>query len=110
MDCHFLHGHCVDWLDGFIMKDMKLTEERDKSYREIRNILLKHGIRCRQSKTILGHSQNPEYNIKKGTSKNQDMIHHQLNQSILLYQDEKKTNCSENIWRRNIMVSGTIQG
>ena len=50
-------------LAGFIMKDMKLIEEI--SHTEIRNILLKHGIRWRQSKTVLGHSQDPEYNIKK---------------------------------------------
>ena len=51
-------------LAGFIMKDMKLIEEI--SHTEIRIFLLKIlGIRWRQSKTVLGHSQDPEYNIKK---------------------------------------------
>ena len=66
-------------LAGFIIKDMKLIDGRI-SHTEIRNILLKHGIRWRQSKTVLGHSQDPEYNIKKSTLKKSDMIH-QLNQS-----------------------------
>lgn len=52
-------------LAGFIMKDMKLIVEDGISHTKIRNILLKHGIRWRQSKTVLGHSQDPEYNIKK---------------------------------------------
>ena len=54
-------------LAGFIMKDMKLIDDDYDgiSHTEIRNILLKHGIRWRQSKTVLGHSQDPEYNIKK---------------------------------------------
>jgi hypothetical protein len=55
-------------LAEFIMEDMKLVEEI--SHMEIRNILLKYGVRWRQSKNVLGHSQNPEYNIKKSTLKN----------------------------------------
>jgi transposase len=35
------------------------------SHTEIRNILLKHGIRYRQSKITLGNSQDPEYHLKK---------------------------------------------
>jgi hypothetical protein len=32
---------------------------------EIRNILLKHGINCRQSKITLGNNRDPEYHLKK---------------------------------------------
>jgi transposase len=35
------------------------------SHTEIRNILLKHGIRYRQPKITLGNSQDPEYHLKK---------------------------------------------
>jgi transposase len=51
-------------LAGFIMKDMKLVDD-GISHSEIRNILLKHGIRWRHSKMVLGHSKDPEYHIKK---------------------------------------------
>ena len=52
-------------LAGFIiMNDMKLVNSI--SHTEIRNILLKHGIRWRHSKTILlGNSKVPEYALKK---------------------------------------------
>jgi transposase len=52
-------------LAGFIMKDMKLVDDDRISHTEIRNILLKHGIRWRQSKMIVENSKDPEYNIKK---------------------------------------------
>ena len=65
MDCHFLYDHCVRVLAGFIMKEMKLVDSI--SHTEIRNILLKHGIRWRQAKMVLGHSKDPAYNIKKST-------------------------------------------
>lgn len=53
------------------MKDMKLVDDDDDgiSHTEIRNILLKHGIRWRRSKTVFDHNQDPEYNIKKSTLK-----------------------------------------
>ena len=51
-------------LAGFIMKDMKLVDD-GISHSEIRNILLKHGIRWRQSKMVLGNSRDPAYDIKK---------------------------------------------
>ena len=35
------------------------------SHTEIRNILLKHGIRYRRSKITLGNSTDPEYHLKK---------------------------------------------
>jgi transposase len=60
-------------LAGFIMKDMKLVDDDDDdgiSHTEIRNILLKHGIKWRRSKTVFDHNQDPEYNIKKSTLNN----------------------------------------
>ena len=35
------------------------------SHAEIRNVLLKHGIEWRHSKTILGKSRDPVYDLKK---------------------------------------------
>jgi transposase len=50
-------------LAGFIMKDMKLIDSI--SHAEIRNILLKHGIRWRKSKMVLANNKDPYYDIKK---------------------------------------------
>jgi transposase len=50
-------------LAGFIIKEMKLVDSI--SHAEIRNILLKHGIRWRKSKMVLANSKDPEYDIKK---------------------------------------------
>ena len=50
-------------LAGFIMKDMKLVDSI--SHAEIRNILLKHGIRWRKSKMVLANNKDPYYDIKK---------------------------------------------
>ena len=45
----------LNLLAGFIMKEMKLVDSI--SHAEIRNILLKHGIRWRKSKTVLENSK-----------------------------------------------------
>lgn len=50
-------------LAGYISKELNLVDSI--SHTEIRNILLKHGIRYRQSKITLGSSQDPEYHLKK---------------------------------------------
>lgn len=56
-------------LAGYISKEMNLVDSI--SHTEIRNILLKHGIRYnRQSKVTLGDSPDPEYHLKKSTLKN----------------------------------------
>jgi transposase len=55
-------------LAGYISKELKLVDSI--SHTEIRNILLKHGIRYRQSKVTLGDSMDPEYRLKKSTLKN----------------------------------------
>src|SRR6476660_4214239 len=51
-------------LAGFIMYDLKMVDRI--SHTEIRNILLKHNIKWRKSKTILSNKSNdPEYDLKK---------------------------------------------
>jgi transposase len=55
-------------LAGYISKELNLVDSI--SHTEIRNILLKHGIRYRQSKVTLGDSMDPEYLLKKSTLKN----------------------------------------
>ena len=50
-------------LAGFISKEMNFVDSI--SHTEIRNIILKHGIKWRQSKITLGPSLEPEYNLKK---------------------------------------------
>jgi metal-dependent hydrolase (beta-lactamase superfamily II) len=39
------------------------------SHSEIRNVLLKYNVRWRRSKTILGGSRDPEYELKKSVLK-----------------------------------------
>lgn len=36
------------------------------SHAEVRNVLLKHGIEWRHSKTVLSRSRDPQYDLKKG--------------------------------------------
>ena len=55
-------------LAGFITKEINLVEST--SHTEIRNIILKHGIKWRNSKITLGASLDPEYHLKKRESKN----------------------------------------
>jgi transposase len=55
-------------LAGYVSKELKLVDSI--SHTEIRNILLNHGIRYRQSKITLGNSLDPEYHLKKRELKN----------------------------------------
>ena len=55
-------------LAGYISKELNLVDSI--SHTEIRNILLKHGIRYRKSKVTLGDSTDPEYHLKKRGLKN----------------------------------------
>jgi transposase len=55
-------------LAGYVSKELNLVNSI--SHTEIRNILLKYGIRYRQSKVTLGVSTDPEYHLKKRESKN----------------------------------------
>ena len=55
-------------LAGFITKEINLVESI--SHTQIRNITLKHGVKWRNSKIILGTSLDPEYHLKKRESKN----------------------------------------
>ena len=53
---------------GFLMDDLNLVDKI--SHTEIRNILLKHNIKWRKSKTVLSKSNDPEYTLKKSISNN----------------------------------------
>ena len=54
-------------LAGFLMNDLKLVDKI--SHSEIRNILLKHGTKWRNSKTVLSAKRinDPDYTLKKST-------------------------------------------
>ncbi len=57
-------------LAGFLMYDLKTVDKI--SHAEIRNILLYHGIKWRQSKTVLSNKSNDPagYDLKKSTLNN----------------------------------------
>ncbi len=55
-------------LAGYIMKEKKLVESI--SHTEVKNVLVKHGIEWRNSKTVMGKSRDPEYELKKRELKN----------------------------------------
>ena len=55
-------------LAEYIMEEKKLVESI--SHTEIKNVLVKHGIEWRNSKTVLGKSRDPEYELKKIGLKN----------------------------------------
>ncbi|HXT83339.1 MAG TPA: hypothetical protein VN704_03250 [Verrucomicrobiae bacterium] len=55
-------------LSGFITKEINLVESIN--HIEIRNIILKHGIKWRNSKITLVISLNHEYHLKKRELKN----------------------------------------
>jgi hypothetical protein len=56
-------------LAGFITKEINLVESI--SHTEIRNIILKHDVKWRNSKiTLVGTSLDPDYHLKKRESKN----------------------------------------
>ena len=52
-------------LAGFLVDNLKVVDSI--SHAEIRNILLKHGVRWRKSKTVLSNSNDAEYQLKKST-------------------------------------------
>jgi transposase len=54
-------------LAGYVSKEINMVDSI--SHTEIRNILLKHGIRYRKSKMTLGTSTDPEYYLKKRESR-----------------------------------------
>jgi hypothetical protein len=55
-------------LAGYIMEEMKLVDSI--SHTEVKNVLIRHGIEWRNSKTMLGKSRDPEYELKKIGLKN----------------------------------------
>ncbi|HSF50984.1 MAG TPA: helix-turn-helix domain-containing protein [Nitrososphaeraceae archaeon] len=54
-------------LAGYIMEE-KIIDSI--SHTEVKNVLVKHGLEWRNSKTILGKSRDPEYELKKIGLKN----------------------------------------
>jgi len=50
-------------LAGYIMEEKKIINSI--SHTEVKNVLVKHGIEWRNSKTILDKSRDPEYELKK---------------------------------------------
>ena len=55
-------------LAGYIMEEKKFVDSI--SHTEVKNVLVKHGIEWRNSKTVLGKSRDPEYELKKIGLKN----------------------------------------
>ncbi|HET9807696.1 MAG TPA: helix-turn-helix domain-containing protein [Nitrososphaeraceae archaeon] len=55
-------------LAGYIMEEKKIIDSI--SHTEVKNVLVKHGIEWRNSKTVLGKSRDPEYELKKIGLKN----------------------------------------
>ena len=60
-------------LSGFLMHDLRMMDRI--SHAEVRNILLKHGIKWRKPKAVFPKSNDPEYALKKSTFNNQGTIH-----------------------------------
>jgi transposase len=56
-------------LAGYVMEEEKKLVD-SISHTEIKNVLVKHGIEWRNSKTVLGKSRDPEYELKKIGLKN----------------------------------------
>ena len=50
-------------LAGYIMEEKKIIDSI--SHTEVKNVLVKHGIEWRNSKTVLGKSRDPKYELKK---------------------------------------------
>ena len=72
-------------LAGYIMEEKKLVESI--SHTEVKNVLVKYGIEWRNSKTVLGKSRDPEYELKK--KRIEELRYNPPQDSVLLYQDEK---------------------
>jgi transposase len=53
-------------LSGYLMEKKMV---KSVSHSEIRNVLLKYNVRWRRSKTMLGGSRDPEYELKKSVLK-----------------------------------------
>ena len=52
-------------LAGFLVDDLKVVDSISQA--EIRNILIKHGVKWRKSRTVLSNSNDAEYNLRKST-------------------------------------------
>jgi len=67
-------------LAGYISKEINLVDTI--SHTEVRNILLKHGIRYRHSKITLGISTDPEYHLKKENRRSKIQSTYRLGPSL----------------------------
>jgi len=67
------------------VKEKKLIKD-GISHTAIRDILIEYGVEWRQSKTVLGKIENPDYDLKKRI---EELKHNTSEGSILLFQDEK---------------------
>ncbi len=85
-------------LAGFLMCDLKRVDKI--SHSEIRNILLKHKIKWRKSKTVLSNNKSndpAEYALKKSTL-NSLRIQYTIRFCVTLYQDEKGPITGKDTW------------
>ena len=83
--------HSSKWflkvLTGDVPMELDLLDSM--SHIEIRNILLKHGRKYRQSNITLGGSTDPEYHLKK--MRIEGLRYSHPLDSVLLYEHEKGT-------------------
>jgi hypothetical protein len=91
-------------LAGFLTYDLKLIDKISHSA-EIRNILLKHNIKWRKSKTVLSNkrSNDPEYSEKKYI---EQLRYNTPKDSILLYLDEKGPITARTWWYILVIDTG----
>jgi hypothetical protein len=91
-------------LAGFLIYDLKLIDKISHSA-EIRNILLKHNIKWRKSKTVLSNkrSNDPEYSEKKYI---EQLRYNTPKDSILLYLDEKGPITARTWWYILVIDTG----
>ena len=74
-------------LAGFLMHDLKMVDRI--SHSEIRNILLKHKIKWRKSKTVLSNKRSNDSRIRFEKKYIEQLRYNTPSNSVLLYVDEK---------------------
>jgi hypothetical protein len=71
-------------LAGYIMEEKKIIDSI--SHTEVKNVLVKHGIEWRNSKTVMGKSRS---RIRIEKKRIEELRYDIPSHSILLYEDEK---------------------
>ena len=97
-------------LAGYISKELNLVDSISQT--EIRNILLKHGIRYRQSKVTLGDSIS-RIPFEKKRIEEEELKYNKLSavNSVLFYEDEKgPVAAKKHIWWYIMVLFCTIKG